>query len=247
MWWRRHRTSRERITAPVPSEDSFQQKPQSSAIGTRHSWCPALAGPHFRPATIRARQISYSPVGRFLMKAQRRLTAINCAPLLEAILRAVERNVQLLEWWSSAYSNHAALRTGIEFTHIAGLVAGGGSAITADLATIIAARARSATLAAHLHLLRRTHPIVIGGLVALFASGLLLFAADVDTFWNSRIFWVKMALVLVLIVNGVLLVINERRVMHVEADATAGAWGRLHLVATTSLVLWLLTTLAGSA
>lgn len=153
----------------------------------------------------------------------------------------------MLEWWSSVYSNHAALRTGIEFTHIAGLVAGGGSAITADLATIIAARARSATLAAHLHLLRRTHPIVIAGLMALFASGLLLFAADVDTFWNSRIFWVKMALVLVLLVNGVALVLNERKVMRVDVDAAAGAWGHLHLVATTSLILWFLTTLAGSA
>jgi hypothetical protein len=56
-----------------------------------------------------------------------------------------------------------------------------------------------------------------------------------------------MALVLVLLVNGVLLVMNERKVMHVETDATADAWGRLHLVATTSLILWFLTTLAGSA
>lgn len=181
------------------------------------------------------------------MKAQRRLTAINCAPLLEAILRAVERNVQLLEWWSSVYSNHAALRTGIEFTHIAGLVAGGGSAITADLATIIAARARSATLAAHLTLLRRTHPIVIAGLASLFVSGLLLFAADVDTFWSSRIFWVKMAFVLILLINGIALVLSERRVNHVQADAAAAAWGRLHLVAVSSLILWFVTTLAGSA
>lgn len=153
----------------------------------------------------------------------------------------------MLEWWSSVYSNHAALRTGIEFMHIAGLVAGGGSAIAADLATIVAARAKSATLAAHLQLLRRTHPVVIGGVVALFTSGLLLFAADLDTFWSSRIFWAKMALVAVLVVNGVLLVVNERKVMHVEAEAAPGAWGRLHMVATTSLILWFLTTLAGSA
>jgi hypothetical protein len=162
-------------------------------------------------------------------------------------LRITERKVQLLEWWSSVYSNHAALRTGIEFTHIAGLVAGGGSAITADVATIIAARVRSATLAAHLTLLRRTHPIVIAGLVALFVSGLLLFAADVDTFWSSRIFWVKMALVLILLVNGIALVLSERRVVHVQADAAAAAWGRLHVVAVSSLILWFVTTLAGSA
>ena len=153
----------------------------------------------------------------------------------------------MLEWWSSVYSNHAALRTGIEFIHIAGLVAGGGSAITADLATIIAARARSATLAAHLTLLRRTHPVVIAGLTALFVSGLLLFAADVDTFWSSRIFWVKIALVLVLLVNGLLLLLSERRVIHVQPDAAAAAWRRLHLVAISSLVLWFVTTLAGSA
>src|SRR6185295_12665159 len=125
---------------------------------------------------------------------------------------------QLVEWWSSAYSTHAALRTGVEYVHIAGLLAGGGCAITADLATITAARAKSATLAVHLRLLKRTHPIVIVGLLALFISGLLLFAADVDTFWSSRIFWLKMALVGVLLVNGVLLVRSEH---HVHADASA--------------------------
>jgi hypothetical protein len=175
------------------------------------------------------------------------LTSIKRGPSSDGFLRITERKVQLLEWWSSVYSNHAALRTGIEFTHIAGLVAGGGSAITADVATIIAARVRSATLAAHLTLLRRTHPIVIAGLVALFVSGLLLFAADVDTFWSSRIFWVKMALVLILLVNGIALVLSERRVVHVQADAAAAAWGRLHVVAVSSLILWFVTTLAGSA
>jgi hypothetical protein len=119
---------------------------------------------------------------------------------------------QIISWWSAVYASHAALKTGIEFVHIAGLVAGGGAAITADLATITAARAKSATLAVQLQMLKRTHPIVIVGLSALFISGLLLFAADVDTFWTSRMFWLKMA-----------------------------------LVATVSLLLWLVTMLSGSA
>src|SRR5262249_37844285 len=123
---------------------------------------------------------------------------------------------------------------------------GGGSAITADLATIIAARARSATLTAHLTLLRRTHPIVIAGLAALFVTGLLLFARDVDTVWGSRIFWAEMAFGFVLCVHGIALVLSERRVIHVQEDAAA-AWGRLHLVAVSSLILWFVTTLAGSA
>ena len=51
----------------------------------------------------------------------------------------------LLESWMSLYANHAALRTGVEFMHIGGLVAGGGCAITADLATITASRDSLAT------------------------------------------------------------------------------------------------------
>jgi hypothetical protein len=149
----------------------------------------------------------------------------------------------LLESWSALYSNHGALRTGVEFVHIGGLLAGGGCAITADLATITAARARSATLATQLRLLKRTHGIVIGGLSALVVSGLLLFAADVDTFLHSRIFWFKMGLMVVLLINGALLVLGEREVAHAETRA----WARLHFIATTSLVLWFLTTLAGAA
>ena len=75
---------------------------------------------------------------------------------------------QLLESWSSIYSNHAALRTAVEFTHIGGLVAGGGGAITADLATITAARQNGSPVrASQLELLKRTHRIVLAGLVAL--------------------------------------------------------------------------------
>ena len=100
----------------------------------------------------------------------------------------------LLDSWTSLYANHAALRTAIEFTHIGGLVAGGGCAITADLATITAARGSSATPPTLLQLLKRTHRLVVLGLVALAISGLLLFAADVETFLYSRIFWLKMGL-----------------------------------------------------
>ena len=43
------------------------------------------------------------------------------------------------------YANHAALRTGIEFLHISGLLVGGGCAITADLAAIEAVRRAGAS------------------------------------------------------------------------------------------------------
>ena len=134
---------------------------------------------------------------------------------------------QLLDAWTSIYSNHAALRTGIEFMHIGGLVAGGGGAITVDLATITAARTRSSTLVTQLQLLKRTHLVVILGLAALLVSGVLLFAADVDTFISSRIFWMKMGLMVALLANGMLLVRSERDATHAEAQA----WRWLHVIA----------------
>jgi uncharacterized membrane protein len=151
---------------------------------------------------------------------------------------------QLLESWSSIYSNHAALRTAVEFTHIGGLVAGGGGAITADLATITAARQHESPVrASQLEVLKRTHRIVLGGLVALFASGLLLFAADLETYLYSRIFWIKMGLIVLLLVNGSVLLRMERR----AARGEPGAWARLHVAAMISLAVWAVTTLAGAA
>jgi hypothetical protein len=149
----------------------------------------------------------------------------------------------LIESWVSLYANHAALRTCVEFSHIGGLVAGGGCAITADLATISAVRQGPAARTTHLILLKRTHRIVVFGLVALAVSGLLLFGADVQTFLYSRIFWLKMGLMVLLLVNGLLLLRGERQVTRGEANA----WARLHYTAVASLVLWFLTTLAGAA
>jgi uncharacterized membrane protein len=149
----------------------------------------------------------------------------------------------LIESWVSLYANHAALRTGIEFMHIGGLVAGGGCAITADLATITAGRDGPAARTAQLQLLERTHLIVVLGLVALVMSGLLLFGADVQTFLYSRIFWLKMGLMVLLLINGLLLLRGERQVQRGELHA----WRRLHYTAVASLALWFLTTLAGAA
>jgi len=150
---------------------------------------------------------------------------------------------QAIDSWSTLYSTHAALRTTVEFVHIAGLVVGGGCAIAADLATVTSARDVAAARATWLQLLTRTHRLVAIGLVAVVASGLLLLAADVETYWHSRIFWLKMAMVLLLLANGTLLLNAERR----ARGGDVRAWTRLHYTATVSLVLWLLTTLAGAA
>ena len=150
----------------------------------------------------------------------------------------------LVDNWTSFYTDHAMLRSAIAFIHVGGLMLGGGCAITADLATIEAVREGPIGRSTQLHVLRRTHTIVVTGLVALVVSGLLLFAADAQTFLHSKLFWAKMALMATLIFNGLFMLLGERAV---QRGGTARAWRNLHNLALASLVLWFLTTLAGAA
>ena len=150
---------------------------------------------------------------------------------------------EFLDIWTAFYSNHALLRTAIGFIHVGGLVLGGGCAVAADLATIEAVREGPIGRSSQLHVLKRTHTIVVTGIVALVVSGALLFAADAEAFLHSRVFWLKMGLMASLIINGFMMLLGERKVMLGDARA----WTRLHTVAVSSLVLWFLTTLAGAA
>jgi hypothetical protein len=145
--------------------------------------------------------------------------------------------------WGSFYANHALTRTMITFAHIGGLVLAGGAAITVDRGLLWSARRGTEHRPAHLAATRSSHGFVLWGLLLVTISGLLLFAADVDTFWASRVFWIKMALIVLLVVNGAVLMQSERRASAGEASA----WRRLRWTAGASLLLWTLTTLAGVA
>ena len=119
----------------------------------------------------------------------------------------------MIESWVSIYANQACCAPAVSFLHIAGLVGGGGCAIAADLATITAVRdgvvsASDATAPA-----KRTHRIVVLGLVAPRGQRPVAASrADVETFLYSRIFWLKMGLMVLLISNGLAVVRGERRV-----------------------------------
>lgn len=150
---------------------------------------------------------------------------------------------QAADSWSSLYSNSAVLRTAVGFAHIAGLVAGGGAAIVADRAVLgpsIDDEGLRRRRAAETH---RTHRVVIGGLALVVASGVLLFAADYEVFLRSPVFWLKMGLVGLLLVNGLVLTQAGRGVER----GLAGAWRRLRVTAACSLALWFLITLLGAA
>lgn len=103
-------------------------------------------------------------------------------------------------------------------------------------------RRHSDIRARQLRTIRATHRIVIVGLGAVIASGILLFAADTGTYLTSRLFWVKMALLALLLVNGAVLVRVEQR----AGSGDERAWDTLRHTAAVSLALWFLTTLAGA-
>lgn len=150
--------------------------------------------------------------------------------------------VDAVEPWASAYSNHLMLRAGITFCHFAGLMAGGGPAVAADRATLRLAGGSEAARLAHLEELHAIHRVVITGLVLTFVSGFLMLGADVEAIATSWIFWAKMALIALLIVNGT----TMQRAEQAARQAPASAWPRLHRAAVASLVLWFLIVFAGT-
>jgi uncharacterized protein DUF6644 len=148
-----------------------------------------------------------------------------------------------LQSWGSFYANHAAIRTLIAFVHVGALIAGGGLAISTDRTVLGAVVADDRSRRSLLATLQETHRLVIVSLVLITISGLLLFASDFETFLYSRFFWGKMALVVLLMINGLVLWRAERR-------ALAGddrAWRTLRTTAIASIALWFLTTLGGVA
>ena len=148
-----------------------------------------------------------------------------------------------VEWWTALYSNHAVLRTVVVFAHVGGLLGGGGCAIAADRATLMLSTRDVGLVSAHLASIRRAHRVVVGGLIAICISGVLLLAADLETYLASGIFWTKMSLVGALLVNGAFLV----RVERLARSGGGRGWSRMRQAAALSLLLWFLTTLLGTA
>jgi hypothetical protein len=147
-----------------------------------------------------------------------------------------------LDAWASAYANSSAIRTLLGFAHVAGLIIGGGAAIAIDRSVLTTARRSPSELRAQVPTIQNAHSLVLASLAVVMTSGLLLAASDTDTFLHSQLFWLKMALVGLLMVNGACMRLAER-----AAVAPRQQWRPLAVTAAASVTLWLLTTLAGAA
>ncbi len=145
--------------------------------------------------------------------------------------------------WASLFSDSKGVSAAVLFFHLAPLVTAAGTAFAADQTTLRVFRDTPDERSRHLAALARTHGFVVGGLAVSIISGILLFLSDVETFWASPVFWIKLFLVLLLLVNGGLILRTEKALGN--SPDTSALWSRLRRLSIASGVLWLGTTLVG--
>jgi hypothetical protein len=143
--------------------------------------------------------------------------------------------------WAAFYDAHRMVSVTVRYLHLAGLVVGGGTALAVDRRILRAAGSgpteRPATVAA----VRASHRVVVPALALVAATGALMLASDVATFVGSRLFWTKMGLVALLLLNGAGLLAAERAASRERAHG----WSALVLTSAASLALWLVILFMG--
>jgi hypothetical protein len=168
---------------------------------------------------------------------------IAIASILQAIATAAKP-------WASLYSDSTAVSSTVTFFHLGGLLFAGGTAIASDRATFRALRGTDEDRSRLLVDLGNAHAWVLAGLSVIFVSGLLLALSDVKTFGYSPIYWTKMSLVVLLLLNGSLLQRTEQKLragslLIQSTGPRQRLWSRLRFAAATSMALWTAIVLAG--
>jgi len=166
--------------------------------------------------------------------------------ILLAQLTATEGSsalARLVEPWNSLYSDSKVVSSAVVFLHLLPLLVAGGAALTADRATLRAARGSADDRARQLRELARVHAVVLGGLALSFVSGVLLFLSDVDEYLGSPVFWVKLGFVGLLLLNGFMMTRTEKALASGRNESAL--WARLRTISVMSLILWTTTTLVG--
>jgi hypothetical protein len=155
----------------------------------------------------------------------------------------VEILAHIAEPWATAYDNSKLLMNGVMFGHVGGFLIAGGLAIAADRVVIRATNASADARRVHLGEFHAVHGPVLMGLAVTFATGLLLFLADVETFATAPVFWIKMGFLALLLVNGSGLRKSAHRLG--AGEASDGDWQALRRSAAASTLLWLVAVLTG--
>jgi hypothetical protein len=152
--------------------------------------------------------------------------------------------------WAAIYGDSRVLSSTVTFAHVAGLLFGGGLAIASDRATLRALKGSEDDRSRVLSDLASSHRWVLTALAVIFVSGLGLALSDVKTFATSPVYWTKMGLVVLLLLNGAALQRTERQLRAAVLRDQAAPdvrrhWSRLRLTAIASMTLWTSIVLAG--
>jgi hypothetical protein len=137
-----------------------------------------------------------------------------------------------VESWTAYYGDHRMVSVTVRFVRLGALLVGGGTALFVDRKMLTAPRSQRE---AGLQALDASHRVVVPALALVVITGLLMTASDLSTFVNSRLYWVKMGLVGLLLLNGTALLACERKA---KLGSDAGFVG-LAAVSGLSLLLWL--------
>jgi hypothetical protein len=157
-----------------------------------------------------------------------------------------ESLVQLLKPWGDFYSHSKTAETCVTFLHIGGLLLAGGLAIAEDRSNLRALRLPTVDRGHQMKELASVHKWVLIGLTIVVLSGVAMLASDIETFFGSWIYWTKMGLVVLLLLNGLMMTRVERGLALDGSDGSPH-WATLRRTAVSSLVLWFAITLAGLA
>jgi len=148
----------------------------------------------------------------------------------------------LLARWAHFYGQTTAVSATVTYLHLFGILLGGGFAIAADAAVLRLSPETVPDWPKELDRLAAVHRWVVGGLALIFASGLLLLLAEVDTFATSVVFWTKMGLVALLIGNGY----ARLRFEIALRRGCVARWAWFRRTSIASLALWFLILLFGT-
>jgi hypothetical protein len=148
--------------------------------------------------------------------------------------------------WAHLYQDSKLASTAVTFAHIGGLLLGGGFAITADRMTLRSLRKDPDYRQAHLEELHAIHRPVLLGLGVTLVSGLLMLAADLQTFILAPLFWAKLGIVAALLLNGAILRHSETALRKGTARPER-FWNWLRRTAWASVGLWFGSVLLGTA
>lgn len=162
----------------------------------------------------------------------------------------------LVQPWADLYADSNALSTAVLTVHVLAMFVGGGMAVGADRSILRAAPGSAEAVRAVVADLSNIHAVIIGALSVTIVSGAALFASDVATFSVARVYWTKMGLLALLLVNGLRMRRAERAVLHPLENIPIHTtempvvfpkreWNSVRSAAWVSMALWMSIVVLG--